>query len=90
MKQQQARLPDMGHWTLDQIAAFWDAHDSADYWDEMEDSELNVQRRPLKTLSIKLSEADLKALKVIAGKKRVGHTTLIRLWLKEKIQAAQR
>lgn len=31
------RLPDFEKMTLDEIAEFWATHDSADYWDQMED-----------------------------------------------------
>lgn len=81
----QKKLPNMSHWTLDQIAEFWDTHDSADYWDDMKEVELDIERAPLKTVSVKLSEADLKLLKAVAGKQGIGHTTLIRMWLKEKL-----
>lgn len=81
----QKKLPNMNEWTLDQIAEFWDTHDSADYWNDMKEVELSIERGPLKTVSVKLSEADLNLLKTIADKQGVGHTTLIRMWLKEKL-----
>jgi len=81
----QKKLPNMNEWTLDQIAEFWDTHDSADYWNDMKEVELSIERGPLKTVSVKLSETDLKLLKAIADKQGVGHTTLIRMWLKEKL-----
>ena len=78
----------MGNWTLEQIAQFWDTHSSADYWHDMEDADLEIERRPLKSVTLKLSEQDIKKLRRIAEEQGIGHTTLIRMWVKEKLHQA--
>ena len=83
------RLPDMSQWTAQQIHEFWKTHSSAEYWDETAEVEVAVRRRARKSISVKLSEADIKLLKQIAREKGLGYTTLLRLWVKEKLREAQ-
>ena len=83
------KLPDMTDWTAKEIHEFWKAHSSADYWDETEEVEVEVRRRPRRSVSVKLSEEDIQALKRIAEEKGVGYTTLLRIWIKEKLREAQ-
>ncbi len=83
------RLPDMSQWTAQQIHEFWKTHSSADYWDETEEVEVTVRKQRRKPVSIKLSEADLKCVKQIARARGLGYTTLLRLWVKEKLREAQ-
>ncbi|OGF52802.1 MAG: hypothetical protein A2Z21_00670 [Candidatus Fraserbacteria bacterium RBG_16_55_9] len=83
------RLPDMSNWTAKQIHEFWKTHSSADYWEEMSEVEVEVRRRPRQPVSVKLSEEDVAALKRIAVKKGMGYTTLLRVWIKEKLHATK-
>ena len=44
-------------------------------------------KEPLdETLSIKIHSADLARLKALARKQGLGHTTLVRAWIKEKLE----
>lgn len=82
------KLPDMASWTDRQIAEFWQAHDSADYWDEMEEAtDLEFEQRPKGTIAMRLDNDDLTKLKRIAVKQGVGYSTLIRVWVKEKLES---
>ena len=85
-KKKAKKLPDMTSWTDEQIHEFWKTHDSADYWEEMKPVEVKTVRPQQRAVSVKLDERDIVRLKVIAGKLGIGHTTLIRMWLKEKLQ----
>lgn len=80
--------PDMTNWTLEQIAEFWDTHDSADYWDESKEVKVEVAQRPTRAVSVRLTEEDIEELKEIANSRGIGHTTLIRMWIKEKLRTA--
>jgi len=84
------RLPDFEKMSLEKIAEFWETHDSADYWDQMEDvtDQVHFKRPAEKIVSVRIMEEDLKQLKLIAGERGLGHTTLIRTWIKEKLQEA--
>jgi predicted DNA binding CopG/RHH family protein len=88
-KQKPKKLPDMTEWTAREIHEFWKTHSSADYWDETEEVEVEVGRRPRRPVSVKLSDEDVKALKRIAEEKGMGYTTLLRVWIKEKLREAQ-
>ena len=79
------KLPDMSSWTAKEIHEFWKAHSSADYWDQTEEVEVEVARHPRRPVSVKLSEQDVQALKRIAQKRGLGYTTLLRIWIKEKL-----
>lgn len=83
------KLPDMTNWTARQIHEFWKTHSSADYWDETEEVEVEVCKRPRRPVSVKLSDSDVKALKRIASEKGMGYTTLLRVWIKDKLREAQ-
>ena len=48
------KLPDFSKMTLEEIARFWDEHDSADYWDQMEEARVEFKEPLDETLSIKL------------------------------------
>lgn|GEM_PF-4090857 len=45
------------------------------------------ERKPaFRAVSFWISEEDLEELKRIAKEKGIGHTTLIRMWIKEKLK----
>lgn len=79
------KLPDMSDWTAKQIHEFWKTHSSADYWTQTEEVEVEVRRRPRRPVSVKLSDQDIEALKRIAEERGLGYTTLLRIWIKERL-----
>lgn len=85
------KMPDFEKMSLEEIADFWETHDSAGYWDQMEDvtEQVRFKRRSEKIVSIRVAEDDLELLKQIAMEKGLGHTTLIRTWIKEKLRELQ-
>ncbi|MFQ5794981.1 MAG: CopG family antitoxin [Candidatus Bipolaricaulia bacterium] len=84
-------MPDFEKMSLGEIAEFWDTHDSADYWDQMVDvtDQIRFKRPTDKIVSVRIAEEDLKQLKQIAHEKGLGHTTLIRTWIKERLHELQ-
>ncbi|HEY3356083.1 MAG TPA: CopG family antitoxin [Polyangia bacterium] len=75
--------------------AFWAAHSVEEFSAELK--ELDVEIRPARTeqIALRLYKEDLEALREVARKKGVGHTTLARSileqWLarvREKLEAA--
>ncbi len=82
------QLPDFEKMSLEEIADFWETHDSAEYWDQMEDvtGQVLFKRPAGKTVSVRISEEELKRLKKLAAERGLGHTTLIRSWIKEKLR----
>jgi hypothetical protein len=73
--------------TLDAAGAFWDAHSSVDYENEMEDVDVEVD---LSTSKVYFAiERDLvREVREQARRKGVSTEELIRRWLKEKVAAA--
>jgi len=83
------KLPNMSHWTDRQIAEFWAIHSTADYWDDLEEaSDLEIEKQSKETVAVRLDKQDIQALKTMADKQGIGHTTLIRIWIKEKLEGA--
>lgn len=91
LKPKEKRLPDFEKMSLEEIAEFWETHDSADYWDQMEDmtDQVTFKCPRDKIVSVRIAEEDLRQLKRIASGKGLGHTTLIRNWIKEKLHELQ-
>jgi CopG antitoxin of type II toxin-antitoxin system len=70
--------------SYEEMGAFWDTHDTADYWDQMETVEFDVDIQTdrfyfalEKALATKLGEA--------AHRHGVGTETLLNLWIQEKL-----
>jgi len=80
-------LPDFSRMSDDEIANFWDTHDSADYWNQMKpvSEPLVFATSPKKSISIRLPEAMTIKLKQIAREKGIGYQPLIRMWLLERL-----
>lgn len=67
--------------------AFWATHDSSEYidWDSAESAILPQLKPSTKTISLRLPEAMLDELRVIANKRDVPYQSLIKIFLKERI-----
>lgn len=81
------KLPDFSRMSDEDIADFWETHDSADFWDQMEpvSEPLVFATSPKKSISIRLPEAMTIKLKLIAREKGIGYQPLIRMWLLERL-----
>jgi len=71
----------------DEERAFWATHDSSEYvdWDSAESVILPQLKPSTKTISLRLPEAMLDELRVIANKRDVPYQSLIKVFLKERI-----
>jgi predicted DNA binding CopG/RHH family protein len=67
--------------------AFWATHDSSEYvdWDSAESVIMPQLKPSTKTISLRLPEAMLDELRVIANKRDVPYQSLIKVFLKERI-----
>jgi len=79
------KLPDMTDWSDEQIAQFWETHSSADYWEELEPVEVEIVRPEKEVVALRLDKPLLEKVKAIAAAKGLGYTTLLRVWIKEKL-----
>lgn len=66
---------------------FWASHDSTEYvdWDKAEAVVLPKLKPSTKTISLRLPELMLNELRVIANKRDVPYQSLIKMFLKERI-----
>lgn len=71
----------------DQERAFWTTHDSTEYidWDKAEAAILPKLKPSTRTISLRLPEIMLDELRVIANKRDVPYQSLIKVFLKERI-----
>ncbi len=71
----------------DEEREFWATHDSTGYvdWDKAETVVLAKLKPSTKTISLRLPELMLNELRVIANKRDVPYQSLIKVFLKERI-----
>lgn len=73
------------------IAQFWDTHDLADYWDELEVAGDVKFAKPKKELvSVRLEPIYCRQLKALAKKMSIGFSSLARLLIVEKLRQGPR
>lgn len=74
--------------TLEEAAEFWESHDIADYWDQLEpvEVEIDLERR---TYLATLEPGLARRVAAYAGTQGISADTLINLWLSEKLTAVQ-
>lgn len=66
---------------------FWQSHDSTDYvdWDKAEMVIFPNLKPTMKTISLRLPEPMLSRLKVLANERDVPYQSLLKMFLKERI-----
>jgi predicted DNA binding CopG/RHH family protein len=71
----------------DEEREFWASHDSTEYvnWDEAEEVVLSRLKPSTRTISLRLPELMLNELRVIANKRDIPYQSLIKIFLKERI-----
>src|SRR5918992_5028780 len=87
-KKQKSRIPEFK--SYEEEAQWWDTHSVADYPDEFKTVELEVDRSLFHTLSIRLDDETLTKLRKRAEKKSLGVTTLIRVWVRERLEEEEK
>lgn len=66
---------------------FWASHDSTEYidWDEADEVIFSQLKPSTRTISLRLPELMLNELRLIANKRDIPYQSLIKLFLKERI-----
>lgn len=69
--------------------AFWESHDTADYFDLSKARRVSFPNLKLSTtsISLRLPQGLLDRIKIAANKRDVPYQSLIKVWLKEKVDA---
>lgn len=67
--------------------AFWESHDTADYFDLSKAQQVTFPNLKLSTttISLRLPRGMLDQIKVAANKRDVPYQSLIKMWLAEKV-----
>lgn len=72
--------------SIEEEAEFWDTHSFADYWDEFKlVKEPVFVRSPKKVVSLRLDRQMVEFLEMLAREKSIPYTTLLRMWIKERL-----
>jgi len=67
-------------------AEFWDTHDLSDYWDEFKPVKVRFAKHLSQGITIRFDKETLDELRVRAGEKGIGPTTLARMWILEHLK----
>jgi predicted DNA binding CopG/RHH family protein len=69
--------------------AFWESHDTADYFDLSKARRVRLPNLKLSTtaISLRLPMSLLERIKIASNKKDVPYQSLIKVWLTEKVEA---
>jgi len=72
--------------SIEEEAAFWDTHSTADYETEFTPVRVRFGKRLSSGVTIRLDPDTLKQLRTMAQEKGIGPTTLIRMWVLERLR----
>jgi predicted DNA binding CopG/RHH family protein len=72
--------------SIEEEAKFWDTHSTADYEDEFTPVRVRFGKRLSSGVSIRLDPDTLEKLRTLAQEHGIGRTTLIRMWVLERLK----
>ena len=78
------RLPAFA--SVEEEAAFWDTHSTADYEDEFKPVRVRFAKKLSEGLTIRLDPETLEHVRAEAHERGIGATTLIRMWVLEHVK----
>jgi predicted DNA binding CopG/RHH family protein len=79
-----SRIPEFA--SIEEEAAFWDTHSTADYEDEFRPVRVRVAKKLSHGLTVRLDPETLHKLRTAAHAQGIGPTTLIRMWVLERLK----
>ena len=66
----------------EEMQEFWSTHDSADFWDDMADDEVEISLVPQKNvLVMPLNESILREVRELALQKNISSVQLLQKWI---------
>jgi hypothetical protein len=80
-----SRIPQFS--TREEEAAWWDAHDITDYLDELKPVRVRFAKNLSEGLTVRLDPETMQQLREQARRQGIGPTTLIRIWIRERLRA---
>jgi hypothetical protein len=82
--EQEPRIPDFH--SREEKAAFWDSHEMTDYLDALRPVRVRFAPNPGSGMTVIPDADDLEALGRIAAERGIGPSTLVRMWIKERLK----
>ena len=75
--------------TEEEISAFWDEHDSADYidWDKAKPMRLTKLQKSAKTISIRMPVDMIETLKIQANKNDIPYQSYLKMLIADGLRA---
>ncbi len=74
--------------SIEEEAAFWDTHDVTDFLEESTPVEIEVGPELAARLTVRFDRADWRQLSTHARAIGVGPSTLVRMWVRERLRAS--
>lgn len=71
-------------------AEFWDTHSITDFLDELRPVKVTFAKNLSEGITIRLDKTTLTSIRAEARAKGIGPTTLIRIWIMERIASQQK
>lgn len=72
--------------SIQEEAEFWDAHDTTDFEDEFKPVKVRFAKNLSQGITVRLESDILDRVRVQAHQRGIGPTTLIRMWVMERLQ----
>lgn len=79
-----SRIPEFA--SREEEAEFWDNHDFSEFEDELTPVKVRFAKRLSQGLAVRFDEETLEALRTQARRKGIGPTTLVRMWVIERLR----
>ena len=91
-RQKKSKLPDFNLMTWEEEAQWWDTHDITDYLDELEPANVKFDLKKPKeeTVVLRLHKGVKHSLVQLARTKGLNISSLLRMWVMEKLQTNHR
>ncbi|MBM4348941.1 MAG: hypothetical protein FJ106_03535 [Deltaproteobacteria bacterium] len=71
--------------TDEEAARFWETHRFEDYHRDTKEAEIRFIKKTKKVITIRLDPDDIKSVEVVAQRKGLNYTSLLRMWIKENL-----
>ena len=71
---------------VEEEAAFWDTHSVVDFPDELQPARVRISKRLSAPLTVRLDPVDRAEITRRAKEQGIGPSTLIRIWVKERLR----
>ena len=86
--QKKSRIPVFK--SIQEEAKFWDTHSLADHWDEFKTVKVRFAKNLSEGVTVRFDPVTSNKLRVEAHQKGIGPTTLIRMWILERLNQESR